>query len=55
VPRCSFCQREIETGTGKMFVRGDGKLFYFCGSKCHANFRLGREPALVGWVRKKKK
>lgn len=37
-----------------MFVRNDAKIFYFCGAKCDKNFFLGRNPAKVGWVRKKK-
>ncbi len=54
--RCSFCNENIEAGTGKMFVRNDGKVFYFCSSKCEKNMlKLGREPKDVKWVTKKKK
>lgn len=54
--KCSFCSEEIEKGTGKMFVRNDGKLFYFCSSKCEKNMlKLRREPKNVKWVTKKKK
>jgi len=53
--KCSFCTGELEAGGGKMFVRNDAKIFYFCGSKCSKNFVLGRNPAKVGWVRKKGK
>ncbi len=53
--KCSFCTSELETGTGKMFVRNDAKIFYFCGAKCSKNFFLGRNPAKVGWVRKRTK
>ena len=38
-----------------MFVKDDGKIFYFCSSKCEKNmFKLGREPKHVDWVVKKK-
>ncbi len=54
--KCSFCKREIEPGTGKMFVRNDGKVLYFCSSKCEKNMlELGRNPRKVKWVRKLKK
>jgi len=54
--KCSFCNEEIEKGTGKMFVRNDGKLFYFCSSKCEKNMlKLRRDPKNVKWVTKKKK
>jgi large subunit ribosomal protein L24e len=53
--KCSFCGKEIEKGTGVMFVKNDGRVFYFDSSKCEKNMKLGREPARVGWVRKAKK
>ena len=27
---CSFCGSQLEPGTGKMFVKKDGAIFYFC-------------------------
>jgi large subunit ribosomal protein L24e len=48
---CSFCGEVIEPGTGKLFVRKDGSIFYFCSSKCESNFRLGRAPRRVAWTR----
>lgn len=54
--KCSFCDENIEPGTGKMFVRNDGKVFYFCSGKCEKNMlKLRREPKDVKWVTKKKK
>jgi large subunit ribosomal protein L24e len=32
--QCSFCAREIEPGTGMMYVRRDGTVFHFCTSSC---------------------
>jgi large subunit ribosomal protein L24e len=47
---CSFCGNEIEPGTGKMFVRNDGKVLNFCKNKCHKNMlKLKRIPRRVGW------
>ena len=46
----------MEQGTGVMFIRNDGKIFYFCSKKCEHNMlKLGREPKNVKWVTKKKK
>lgn len=50
--KCSFCSANIQKGTGKMFVRGDGSIFYFCSSKCEKNFGLGREPKKMKWTKK---
>lgn len=49
--KCSFCGSEIEIGTGMMFAKNDGKIFYFCSSKCEKNiFKLGRIPRKVKWT-----
>jgi len=53
--KCSFCGSELEPGTGLMFVKKDGKIFYFDSSKCEKNMlKLRREPSKVKWVTKKK-
>ena len=50
---CSFCGDEIEPGTGKMFVKKDGAIFYFCSSKCERNqLKLGRVPRRVKWTKR---
>ncbi len=52
---CSFCNKELEQGTGKMFVKADGSVFYFCTSKCEKNMlKLKRNPRKVEWVKKNK-
>ena len=54
--KCSFCKENIEQGTGKMFVKDDGKIFYFCSSKCEKNMlNLGRESKSTKWITKAKK
>ncbi|AEF97192.1 50S ribosomal protein L24e [Methanotorris igneus] len=47
---CSFCEREIEPGTGKMLVKKDGSVLYFCSSKCEKNYKMGRIPRKVKWT-----
>jgi large subunit ribosomal protein L24e len=53
--KCSICKSNILKGSGKMFVRNDGRIFYFCSSKCQRNFKLGREPKKLKWVSSEKK
>jgi len=56
MPKCSFCSNTLETGTGVMFVKNDGKVLYFCSKKCERNMvNLRRESKDVRWVTKKKK
>ncbi|MBI4999973.1 MAG: hypothetical protein HZB92_00375 [Euryarchaeota archaeon] len=48
---CSFCGREIEPGTGSLFIRKDGSTFQYCSSKCRKNsLHLGRVPRRVRWT-----
>ncbi len=48
---CSFCGIDIEPGTGKMFVRKDGTVFFFCQMKCQKNLlQLKRLPRRVMWT-----
>ena len=53
--KCSICKSNLPKGTGKMFVRNDGRIFYFCDSKCQRNFKLGRTEKKLRWVKKQKK
>src|SRR3989304_765085 len=49
---CSFCGSDIEPGTGKMFVRRDGTVFFFGSSKCERNLlNLHRVPRTIRWTR----
>lgn len=49
---CSFCGYEIEPGTGKIFVRRDGKVLYFCSGKCEKNMlKLNRKPRKFKWTK----
>jgi large subunit ribosomal protein L24e len=51
--KCSFCGKVIKTGTGKMYVKNDGTIYYWCTKKCEKNFNMGRNPKKVKWVIKK--
>lgn len=54
--KCSFCTREINKGTGKIYSLKDGERFYFCSSKCEKNqLKLKRKPRKLKWVVKYKK
>jgi large subunit ribosomal protein L24e len=49
---CSFCGKEIEPGTGKMFIKKDGTVFLFCSNKCSKNMiEMERVPRRVTWTR----
>jgi len=49
--KCSFCGFEVEKGTGKMFVKTDSTIFYFCSMKCEKNMlKLRRIPRNVKWT-----
>ena len=48
--KCSFCGNDIEPGTGKIYVKKDGTVFYFCKNKCQKNMLdLKRLPRNVPW------
>ncbi len=51
--KCSFCGENIVPGTGKMFVKTDGTIFYFDKSKCEKYFLMGKESKKLKWARKK--
>jgi large subunit ribosomal protein L24e len=53
VAKCSFCTQELSAGTGKMYVKNDGKILFFCSKKCENNAELKRMPAKVNWIRKR--
>ena len=48
---CAFCGHVLEKGTGKMFIRNDGKVLYFCSTKCEKNLlQLKRKPREHKWT-----
>lgn len=48
--KCNFCGSELSKGKGKMFVKNDGKIFYFCNSKCESNWGHGRQGKNIRWT-----
>ncbi len=54
--KCSFCGKSIQQGTGKMFVKNDGKILWFCSKKCEKNLlKLKRKPLKIKWTKFYKK
>ncbi|MHA1785787.1 MAG: 50S ribosomal protein L24e [Candidatus Helarchaeota archaeon] len=52
IRQCSFCGYDIEPGTGHMYIKMDGTVFYFCSQKCHKNqFKLKRNPRRKKWTK----
>lgn len=51
--QCTFCGHKIEPGTGKMYIKTDGKIFHFCGNKCQKNMiKMGRKDRETRWTMK---
>lgn len=51
MPKCSYCNKEFERGTGKMFIQNTGKILWFCAGKCQAYMlELERSPLRQKWT-----
>jgi large subunit ribosomal protein L24e len=53
--KCSFCGGNVPDGKGKMFVKKDGKVFYYCNSKCQKNWNMKRLGKKTRWTETFKK
>jgi len=52
--KCVYCNKLIPKGTGKELIKIDGKILFFCSSKCQKNMlKLKRKPAKLGWTKPK--
>jgi large subunit ribosomal protein L24e len=48
---CTFCGKTMSPGTGKIYVKKDSKIFYFCTSKCERNMLvLKHKPRTTKWT-----
>jgi large subunit ribosomal protein L24e len=53
---CSFCGYNIPIGTGKMYVKKDARILYFCSRRCEKNMlKLGRNPRTTTFTAEAKK
>lgn len=49
--KCSFCGFNIPAGTGKIYAKKTGEVYYLCSNKCEKNlFKLERNPRNVQWT-----
>tara|TARA_Y100000310_G_C20028785_1_gene510801 strand:- start:228 stop:440 length:213 start_codon:yes stop_codon:yes gene_type:complete len=55
MPECTFCRELYTFPRGLTLVLNDGKVLYFCSSKCKKNFDLKRDSKKVNWVKREKK
>ena len=56
MPKCSFCNKNIKIGTGKIYVRKDGRVYNFHSMKCEKNLiKLRRKSAKFKWTNQSKK
>ncbi|MCX6742122.1 MAG: 50S ribosomal protein L24e [Candidatus Pacearchaeota archaeon] len=49
--KCIFCSKLQQPGKGVILAMNDGRILYFCSSKCKKNYKLGRNPKKTKWVR----
>ena len=50
--KCSFCENAMPPGTGKILIKKDAKIIYFCSRKCEKNMLvLKRNPRKLKWTK----
>ena len=53
---CSFSHEEIEPGTGMMYIKRDGSVYWFKDSKARKNMlKLKRNARRLKWTRRYEK
>ena len=54
--KCTFCANDIPKGTGKIYVKADGKILNLCSMKCEKNaLKLKRKAITIKWAQGGKK
>jgi large subunit ribosomal protein L24e len=49
--RCTFCGKSFPQGTGLMYVKNDGTIYWFCSSKCRKSLlKLKRDARKFKWT-----
>ncbi len=49
---CAFCGKLLGIGTGKLLIKNDGRLLYFCSTKCEKNLlELKRKSREHKWTK----
>ncbi|MEW6069566.1 MAG: 50S ribosomal protein L24e [Candidatus Thermoplasmatota archaeon] len=52
---CAFCSSPLEPGTGRMYIKKDATVLFFCSNKCFKNLlKLGRNSKKLKWARGRK-
>jgi large subunit ribosomal protein L24e len=53
---CTFCGTEIPVGTGKMYVKKDARILWFCSRRCEKNLlKLERNPRTTAYTTEARK
>ncbi len=54
--KCTYCGSVLTPGTGKMLIKNDSSLNYYCSLKCEKNSnKLHRNPRNVRWTEASRK
>ncbi len=49
--KCSFCGSDFNKGSGKVFVKDNGTILFFCATKCEKNMlKLKRDARKFKWT-----
>ncbi len=53
--KCSICSGTIIPGRGKMYVKVDGTVLYFCDGTCEKHYKMGRVGKRLKWTTESRK